>query len=315
MEQQTVSLASPTNITGALMILEPEQIGSTFLSARRPPPPSNLSPVELGRRIGAEHAAARAKWNGVVVDINDFARALGLRCADQATLFERAPLLTHAADVYLAIACESGDEVALVALDPVLVRETAKAAARVRGGTAFADEVAQAVRERLFLGGADGRPRIGDYDGAGALASWIRVMAARLALNLTRGAGDRRSVDDASAVLAAIPAPDDPELEYAKTRHAREFREALVEALRGLPDEQRALLKFYYIDRQTTTELGRIFAVNHSTIIRRLAEARERLVAGAHQALKARLHLDDEQLRSLARLVRSRIGESFLVTR
>lgn len=294
------------------MIYDAALIGREFLSVRQPPPHSTPVPEEIGRRIEAEHEAARRQWNSVEVDMLAFARALGVRCKDPSQPFERSRVLAHAQDVYLAVACELRDDAALAAFDPVLVREVGKAAAKVREGAAFAEEVTQAVRVLLFLGGAGSRPRIGDYDGAGPLRSWLRVMAARQALNMVRGAGEQRRADDVSEVLAAIPAADDPELEYAKARHAREFREAIVEALRGLRDEQRTLLQFYHRDGRTVEEIGRILGVHHATIVRRLVAAREALVESVHGLLKERLRLDSKDLASLARFVRSRIGESIL---
>jgi RNA polymerase sigma-70 factor (ECF subfamily) len=292
---------------------DPVSVGHAFFAVAPQALDSGFAVDEIGRRITSLCESARARWPTVALDEERFARALGERLPRDQAPIDQALEALHASDVYLAAACETGDDAALEAFDKAFIAGVGRHVARVRAGAAFADEVAQAVRERLFLGGGDdGRPRIADYAGRGALAGWVRVLAVRLALNLVRGAAERLAVDDGSRALGALPAGDDPELEYAKTRHAGEFREALVEALGALPAAQRSLLQLHYGNQLSTPRLGALFGVNHSTIVRRLAAAREALVSAARNRLRDRLRLDGADLDSMMRFVRSRIGDSFL---
>jgi hypothetical protein len=70
------------------------------------------------------------------------------------------------------------------------------------------DELRQNVRERLFLGTPDAPPRIASYSGEGDLRHWVRVVAMRAALNLTRG--PERVFSDEQALGRLPDVADDP---------------------------------------------------------------------------------------------------------
>lgn len=70
-------------------------------------------------------------------------------------------------------------------------------------------------------------------------------------------------------VLEALPAPGiDAELDLIKQRHQKEFRQALREAFSALTSDERHLLRLYFVDRLSTTELGALLRVNQSTVSR-----------------------------------------------
>jgi len=79
----------------------------------------------------------------------------------------------HASDLYLACACARGDKRALAHLDERFLSSTTQYLARRGGPATRADELQQALRERLLLPTKDGTARIASYAGTGPLGGWI----------------------------------------------------------------------------------------------------------------------------------------------
>src|SRR5262249_50262336 len=148
---------------------------------------------------------------------------------------EREPLsqlrAMHATDLYLACACAQGDPNALRVFERCYMPEATAHLLRAREGEAFADEVRQALRERIFVA-LDGQlPRIGTYSGRGPLAAWVRIAAVRVASNLQRA---RKGVTTTFVEPLRSPLPD-PELDYLRMRHGRELKRAFEATLVALP--------------------------------------------------------------------------------
>src|SRR5262249_27868838 len=142
--------------------------------------------------------------------------------------------------------------------------------ARIDRSPAFAEEITQVVRERLLVRRDGAPPRIADYAGRGALASWLRVIAVRAAL-------DRRpdDDDDDSAAPDQLAADAAPQLAVLRPRHAAAMTEALREAVAALAPEQRVILRMYFASGQSTEQIAAVLRVNRSTAARRLVAARQ----------------------------------------
>src|SRR5262249_44325992 len=152
----------------------------------------------------------------------------------------------------------------------------------------------------------EGPPRISEYRGQGALSSWLRVTAARVSLTLR--AGEKPVEGGAEALLQALPAPGmDAELDLIKRRHGQELRDAAGEAFAALREDDRHLLRLYFVDRLTTTELGALFRVNQSTISRRLKGVRETVHDGTRRRLQARLGLSARDFESFLGSLQSQL--------
>src|SRR5262249_14320770 len=139
----------------------------------------------------------------------------------------------HAPDLYLACALATGDRAAVAAFEREILRPLRGYLARVHGQAAFADEVTQALRERLLIS-PTGAPRIASYSGRGPLAAWVRMAAIRLARDHLRARKDHVPLEalDPTPLRSAAP---DPEMSYLKRRYAREFRAAFQSVLAALP--------------------------------------------------------------------------------
>jgi RNA polymerase sigma-70 factor, ECF subfamily len=247
------------------------------------------------------YAQARARWPGVEVARDAFGAFVAAR-AGEAIGVVRTDLL------YLTCACAAGDAAALDAFartyEPVIVA----ALARMANAVSDPDEVVQRVRERLFVGDGEAQPRIVEYTGRGDLAGWVRAVAVRTALNLRRSHVREAPRDDADELAALLPATgSDPELATLLDRYRSDVGAALAEAIEGLADKHRAVLRYHYSERLNIEQIGAIYGVHKTTAFRRLEQARGELIERAREILKRRLRVDDAGLLSLVRVVSSHL--------
>lgn len=212
----------------------------------------------------------------------------------------------HAEDLYLACACSLRLRPALDAFERTCLRAGALRAALVRidPSPAFADEVLQAVREKLFVGKPGKAPRISEYSGRGALAGWVRVVAMRTALDL-RPAHAAVPEPEGAHELRAVST--EPELRILKKKYGTPFQEALTAAFAALDDEQCNLLKLQVVDGLRTAQIASLFRVDRSTIKRRLAACREALLAETRRQLETRHGVGSDEFQSLADLIQSQL--------
>jgi RNA polymerase sigma-70 factor (ECF subfamily) len=229
----------------------------------------------------------------------DHLRALA--AGDQAA----APL--QAADLYLARACADGHPEALAAFERE-VMPGVRAALLGRGTSAAElEEAMQAVRERLLVARGGEPPRIADYAGRGPLRRWVRAAAIHVHLNQLRGrrrevlATDERLLD----VVADNGAAAD--VEYMKQLYRDELVAAFGEAMAALPDRQRLLLRYRFVDALSVERVAAILRVHRATAHRWLQSAQGELAAATVAALRRRVEVSESQLDEIRRLVQSRI--------
>ena len=175
----------------------------------------------------------------------------------------------HVSDLYLAWACEKGDETALAIFDGEYLP-------RVRALTRGTDpaELEQLVRVRLLIAEPGAAPRIRQYSGRGPLSAWVRMVATRLAIDLARAARPVGPLPEHGQSGAVI----DPEMDYLKARYAGAFHAALERALTSLSTKERALLRLCYIDNAPPSAIARMYGVSARTAQRWLLDARQRVL-------------------------------------
>jgi len=259
--------------------------------------PSALEP-EL-RRCFDE---GRRAWPDLPLSPEAFASHLAARASSGEPLQGE-----HAADLYLACACAARVRGAVDAFERVHMGRVGGYLARMRPSPTFVDEVRQVVREKLFVGKDGASPKIGEYTGHGALASWLRVIALRAAIDLRRRGGD--AVNDGGRAQAD-PASDDPELGYVKQRYRQAFNDAFRDAVRALAAEQRELLRLHFVEGRTLDQLATTFGVHRATIARKLAAARQAVAEEARRLLRTGLGASEAELASLAGMMQSQIDLS-----
>jgi RNA polymerase sigma-70 factor (ECF subfamily) len=197
--------------------------------------------------------------------------------------------------------------VALAAFEAHYVEKVRASLRRVAHGRAELDDLLQNVRARLFVGVGARPPRIAEYAGHGSLTAWLKVVAARVALNQLERV-DREDLGPTGDV-ADEPLLDvkDPELEWLRVRYQEAFAAALGEAFVAMTVEERALLRFHLVDKLGIDEIAPLVGVHRSDVARRLNAARQALVDTTLARLQHRLTLPKTELSSMLRLVRSRL--------
>jgi RNA polymerase sigma-70 factor (ECF subfamily) len=226
--------------------------------------------------------------------------------------------LLRAEPLYLACACAQGIREAVASFDGAFLSHVPGWIAQFGFDRDGVEETKQILREKLFVGGVDGAPKIEQYGGRGALESWLRVAAVRTVLNLIAARKSSRAEPDEGQGVAEGVLQYDVELDYIKARYRADFAAAFREALGALPKRDRALLRFHYLERLTPARFGAGYRVHRTTAARWIAEAQRRLLEETRRRLMARLGISRAECDSLVRVVRSRLHvtlESFLRAR
>jgi RNA polymerase sigma-70 factor (ECF subfamily) len=284
------------------MAAAPEQELARFYAAACPS--ARLS-ADLEVRLRTIVARAAGAWPGMPIDparlVEAIARAVGEDVeAGLADLYVE--------DLALAVACAAGAPNALAHCDRLCAGAITAAVARVDRSPDLRDEVRQILWQRIFVGTAGQPPRIQSYAGRGPLAAWVAVAAQRVALDLRRS--EARAAGGDPMADQVLPANEHPEVDYLRTRYKAEFEAAVGEALAGLPDRDRLLLKLTIVSGLSHEQLANIYSVNQSTITRWIARARAQVLETTEGAICARLGMPPGEFRSLAGLLVSRLDLS-----
>jgi len=245
----------------------------------------------LSGPLGSLYDAARAAFPEVRLSGAQFAAALAARGGASA----------RAAELYLCVACECGDPAALRIFDERYLAQVASSISRINPSPAFADEVRQRLRERLFVRTPESAARISTWSGAAPLEAWLRATAVRMALTLLRERGEVRREPTIEDALK----DSDPELAYLRDRYRAHCQEAFQAALAALSPRDRNLLRLRYLDGVSIDALAPLHGIHRATAARWVAASRSRLLEGTRRELQARLGGSLTDLDSLLRLVRS----------
>jgi RNA polymerase sigma-70 factor (ECF subfamily) len=241
---------------------------------------------------------ARAAWPAVVLSSDAFMRHVAERLPpDEQALAALRDL--PAPDLYLAAACLARDPVAMTAFDQRFLVPVVASLGRRGRSAAVTDEIQQVLRTRMLVGVGQGGPRIAAYTGRGPLDAWVRMAAARVAVDLHRAhiRGLKRPADMPDPVMG------DPELVYFQRHYGHVFREAFQASLQELSDREAAMVQMYFLEEATAKQIARVFQVTHRSVRRWVREAREKILESTRARLMAQLDVSGEQLESVIRLV------------
>jgi len=287
----------PSGIVGTL----PDEVFQAFAVAIPAPPPdlAALRPqieaaIEEGLRRGA------LEWADVAVDPGAFAAAMARSFESIAALAE-----LHAADLYLAQACAGGDARAIAAFERTYNPTIASSLRALKLADDAAADIAQDVREKLFVA-RDGAPgKIATYSGRAALGSWLRTIATRAAVAALRRRADHALDDDA---LEALPSADDtPDQQYFRATYHSEFKAAFDTAIASLTAQQRDLLRHRFVEGLALEAIGELYGVHKTTAFRWLEDARTALTKRAHNAFQQRTRATVSEMRSIVRVLESNV--------
>ena len=249
--------------------------------------------------------AARHAYPDLAVEDDVFVAHLARKVGARALEPEWTAQL-HVADLYLACAALAGDRAAMAVLDARVLRPAAASTRRIGRTEDFVDDVHQRLRERLLLAERGQAARLSDYAGAGPLVSWAKVAATRVALNLKPP--PKRDVPLEIEVMA--DPRSDPELSVIGKKNAAKLSEAFRDAAKTLTDEERVLLRYHFVDGLNFEQIAPLFQTHRSTISRRIAATRKRLLELTQKTLRERFKVSVSEASSLIREAKSRMDGS-----
>ena len=172
-----------------------------------------------------------------------------------------------------------------------------------------AADLRQILREKLYVATPDGRAKLSEYAGQGQLASWLRITAVRVFLDLGRRKDRAREAPTDDGVLA-MPDPGDLSLEVIKAEYRAAVGQAMRDAAGQLDLADRHLLHQHFVAGLSIDQLAVALGIHRATAARRVVRAREALVAGTRALLAARLQLASEELDEVIGMVLSRLDVS-----
>jgi RNA polymerase sigma-70 factor (ECF subfamily) len=208
-----------------------------------------------------------------------------------------------AADLHLALACAERDSGALADFEAALAAVRPAIAAL---GAGDADEVLQRLRVQMLVGE---QPGLLAYSGRGELRAWLRVVAVREAVRVLGERGRSQAIDDTRLLEAMLPAID-AEREVISSELRSQFRAAFEEGIRAIAPLDRLLLRQHSVDDLSIDQIGALHGVHRATAARWIESARVELALATERALQRRLKGTAEEVRSLLRLIASRMDAS-----
>jgi RNA polymerase sigma-70 factor (ECF subfamily) len=258
----------------------------------------------LSSQLDEMWRAARATWPSVELGEPAFISHLALHLSEHVPAADALQQLCTA-DLYLACACATGNADAIAAFERHCLTDLDRALARLRVGPDVIAEVKQRVRCRVLL--ADrGRPRIVDFSGRGTLRAWVRVIAVREALRVTRWSQREIHTDD-DELLQGFVTSEALGLEHLKDQYRRAFTQAFDRALRELPVRDKTMLRQHVLDGLTIDRLGALYRLHRATAARTLERARRAVLAATRAHMRAELEVGSTELSSILRSIRSRL--------
>lgn len=202
-------------------------------------------------------------------------------------------------ELALACACSEG-QVSAWAYFIECYRPGLRAAARAIVGDEAGNELADSLYAELYgLEERDGRRRsLFDYfHGRSRLGTWLRSILAQRHVDRIRAARKTRPLDEEDEALPERPAvavEEQPE----RLRFARLAQGALGAAIRALDPAERVRLSFYYLQRLTLAEIGRLTGEHEATVSRRLDRIRRSLRANVERLLREEDGLGEAEVRA-----------------
>jgi len=216
---------------------------------------------------------------------------------------------THVEDHALAAAAGRGDADAIEALEEKYGQALGFVCRRFAGKGHTEDDLRQILREKLFVATPEHPPTIAQYNGAGSLESWLRVIATRLFIDLGRRKDRARESSSDPGTLDAVE-PRDLELDLVKAEYRTAVQAAMDEAAHQLEPGDRHLLRQHFVAGLTVDQLGAVLGVHRATAARRLAKARETLAQRTREIVATQLRLEESELEEIFGLVSSKLSLS-----
>ncbi len=227
-----------------------------------------------------------------------------VRESDFASLAEQ----PHAQDLSLAATALTGDPRAVRNLTrhcwPVVVRYLRRFAI----SAAELDDVGQELWKSLLVRTDSGPAKLASYSGRGPLGAFVGITAQRIVIMRQRRAGTTTRAVRAAAEIDGLIV--DAEMALLKERYRAHFVEAVGDALRGLDDRTRMVLRMHLLDLVSLERIAQAYKVRQSSVSRWLEDARGQIAKETRRTLRKRLQLSESDFDSIRRLVMSQLDIS-----
>jgi RNA polymerase sigma-70 factor (ECF subfamily) len=102
----------------------------------------------------------------------------------------------------------------------------------------------------------------------------------------------------------------DPELEAIKERYREPFQKAFQAALASLEPRDKAVYRMHLVEGLTLQRIGKAYNVHHTTVLRWLEAAHQRVLDEMKRELRASLDIPAEEFESLVNILVSQLNMS-----
>jgi RNA polymerase sigma-70 factor (ECF subfamily) len=254
-----------------------------------------VTPIEVAYQLGTE------AWPSVHLSRDRFDALCKSAGVGEAALRARPE------EIYLAYAAGDAELKALTLLDENFIARLSDRLRRWGTASDVADDVLQTVRERLFVGQP---PRIRDYDGSIPLASWIRIIGVRVAIDLHRAQSPPSRTGQFLPVEAAdsMVVGTDTATLLAKVEYKARFEAALRAELANLSPRVRTVFHLHVLEGLSLEEIGRRHGVHRVTVARWVWGASDAVLAGLRRTFKDNFGVIPQELDSLINAMRSQLS-------
>jgi len=212
----------------------------------------------------------------------------------------------YSEELYLAWACGQRIAGAVEQFEQDYMSKALTAARRYDNSPDFRNEVAQRVRNRLFLGES---PKILTYSGSGPLLAWLRIAVTRDALDLLE-AGKRTKPLGQEMADRLLTDSATPESRLVEATYHPTVQAAVETCLTQLSPRDRTILRLHFVDGANIEQIGAMYRVHRATVARWIVSLREQLLSKVHESLEGTHSLSKSEVRSLWRLARHKIDVS-----
>src|SRR5262249_19911833 len=168
------------------------------------------------------------------------------------------------------------------------------------------EEVSQHLRDRLLVRSETEEPGIARYSGIGPLGGFVRIAAVNTTRYFLRSEKHHLPLELAGGHMLAARTPD-PEAYYLKQLYGQEFRLALENTIAAITQDERTILRLFFLDGLAIQTIAQMYGVHKSTVSRRITKSRKMILNQTERLIKEKLQLSESEFKSLLGLVRSRI--------
>jgi RNA polymerase sigma-70 factor len=192
----------------------------------------------------------------------------------------------NAEDLYLALACAKGDEVAWEDFYRDYRGYLTGIARTMTSDPGAAEQLADSTFAELYgLRESDGArvSKFSFYSGRGSLKGWLRAVVFQLSADHHRQTSrlvQTEEPDDIERMAVTYDRPNGGAVVESSSeadRYRTAVGAALGRSIRDLEPRERLLLAYYYYDELTLKEIGLMFEVHEATISRWLTKVQKRI--------------------------------------